>query len=315
MAKKILVTGGAGFLGSHLCEKLLADGYQVRLLDSFASGKEGNLENIRSQVELVRGSIDDETLVDDACHGVSAVIHAAFPMALRERVLDGKMVSEVLAGLFNVLKGALNNNALVIYISSIAVYGNQQYTPIDERHLVEPVLLHGALKLAGENFCQVLSKSHGLRAVILRVADVYGPRNTRVSVPIRFLQQALKNEAITVYGDGTQSRTYTYVGDFASAVTGLLSVPEAEGEILNLSADQSTSMYELAQLAKEVTGSKSDIKLLKDVLVEDRKLLIDNRKIKEIVGFKAKISMKKGLALTAEWLKDNPNFYQDVSKK
>lgn len=310
MTKKILVTGGAGFLGSHLCEKLLEDGCRVRVLDSFTSGKEGNLENIRGQVELVRGSIDDQTLVNDACRGVSAVIHAAFPMALRERVLDGKLVSEVLTGLFNILKGAVNNNALVVYISSIAVYGNQRYTPIDEKHPLEPVLLHGALKLAGEEFCRVLFKSHGLKVIILRVADIYGPRNTRVSVPIRFLQQALKNEPITVFGDGTQSRTYTYVGDFTAAVSGLLSVPAAEGKIINFSSDRGISMYELARLAKEVTGSKSEIKLLKDVPVEDRKLVIDNTKIKKILGFKTKTPLKEGLALTADWLKNNPDFYQ-----
>jgi len=312
--EKILITGGAGFLGSHLYEKLLTDGYRVRILDSFASGRESNLETIQKNMELVRGSISDEAVVNEACHGVNAVIHAAFPMTLRERDLNSRVVSDVLTGLFNVIKGALNNNALLVYISSIAVYGNQQLTPIDERHPLEPVLLHGALKLAGEEFCRVLSKSHGLRAVILRVADIYGPRNTRVSVPIRFLQQALKNEPITVYGDGTQSRTYTYVEDFSAAMTGVLSVPAVEGKILNLSADQSISMYELAQLVKHVTGSKSEIRMLSDAAIEDRKLIIDNRKFKQLLGFKPSFDMEQGLALTAKWLKENPDFYNMPAK-
>ncbi|WP_066632786.1 NAD-dependent epimerase/dehydratase family protein [Desulfolucanica intricata] len=310
MTKKILVTGGAGFLGSHLCERLLTDGYTVRILDSFSSGKDGNLEKILEKVELLRGSISDETVVNTACRGVDAVIHAAFPMTLRERDLNSRTVSGVLTGLFNVLKGALNNNALMVYISSIAVYGNQQYLPIDERHPLEPVLLHGALKLAGEEFCKVLTKSHDLRTVILRVADIYGPRNTRVSVPIRFLRQALKNEPITVYGDGSQSRTYTYVDDFTAAVAGVLSEPKTEGKIFNLSADRSISMYELAQLVKKVTGSNSEIKLLTGVPVEDRKLVIDNRKLKEIINFNPSIDMRQGLTLTAKWLKDNPDFYK-----
>ncbi|ACV63616.1 NAD-dependent epimerase/dehydratase [Desulfofarcimen acetoxidans DSM 771] len=309
MIKKILVTGGAGFLGSHLCEKLLTEGYQVRILDSFASGRESNLKNIQKNMQLVRGSISDESMVNEACCGVDAVIHTAFPMTIRERDLNSGLVSDVLTGFFNVLKGALNNNALLVYISSIAVYGNQLYTPIDERHPLEPVLLHGALKLSGENFCRVLTKSHGLRAVILRVADIYGPRNTRISVPIRFLRQSLKNELISVYGDGTQSRTYTYVGDFTDAVAKVLSVPAVEGEILNLSADWSISMYELAQMVRDITGSKSEIRMLKDAPVEDRKLLIDNRKIKQFLDFKPMFSMRQGLFLTVEWLKENPDFY------
>lgn len=267
----VLVTGGGGFMGSHLCEALACSGAQVRVIDNFASGRPGNLAGIKDRLELVNGSVADEKKVRQACCGVDAVVHTAFPMAMRERSLETDVMVDYLAGLFNLLKETIAVNALFVYISSIAVYGNQQYVPVDEKHPLEPVMLHGAMKLAGEYLCRTLAHSHGLKAVILRVADIYGPKNTRVSVPVRFLMNALAGQPLRVFGSGRQSRTYTYVDDFVQAVLGVLITPAAVGQVFNIAGDQVVSMYDLALLAKQIANSSSPVILEKICL-----LMVDN---------------------------------------
>lgn len=307
--RNVLVTGGAGFLGSHLCEKLIVEGARVRALDIFTSGRETNLSAVLEQVDLLNTNIACEDSVLKAAKDVDAIVHLAFPMVLRQRAIDTQVITDILAGLLNLIRAALERNALFVYISSIAVYGNEKYVPIDENHPLEPVLIHGAVKLAGENFCSTLAKSNGLRMVILRVADIYGPRNARISVPIKFLLQAMRNEPITVYGDGSDSRTYTFVNDFSEAVVLSLIRPEATGGIFNIGGDECVSMLQLAQEVKKITGNNSEI-LFQDSPAAGRRLLIENRKSKTELGFKPAFHLAEGLAITNRWLRDNPVYYQ-----
>jgi len=307
--RKVLVTGGAGFLGSHLCEKLLAEGAEVQVLDSFTSGRAANISMVSGRMNIISGDIACVDTVSKAVRDVDTIIHLAFPMSLRQRSIETPVITGILTGLLNLIKAALARDALLVYISSIAVYGNEKYIPIDEKHPLEPVLMHGAVKLAGENFCRTLAESNGLRAVILRVADIYGPRNTRISVPIKFLLQAVANKPITVYGDGSDSRTYTFVADFTEAVVLSMIRPEAAGGILNIGADECISMRELAFAAKRAAGSSSPV-LFQDGLAAGRRLFVDNRRSKEILGFKPAFKIAEGLAVTHRWLKDNPGYYQ-----
>lgn len=307
--RNVLVTGGAGFLGSHLCEKLLIEGAKVRALDIFTSGRETNLSAVLEKVDLLNANIASEDSVLKAAKDVDAIVHLAFPMVLRQRSIETQVITEILAGLLNLIRVALERNALFVYISSIAVYGNEKYVPMDENHPLEPVLIHGAVKLAGENFCSTLAKSNGLRMVILRVADIYGPRNARISVPIKFLLQAMRNEPITVYGDGSDSRTYTFVSDFSEAVVLSLIRPEATGGIFNIGGDECVSMLQLAQEVKKVSASNSEI-LFQDSPVAGRRLLIDNQKSKKELGFRPAFNLAEGLAITNRWLRDNPGYYQ-----
>lgn len=307
--RHVLVTGGAGFLGSHLCEKLLAEGARVRTLDILTSGREKNLSAILKEIEFLNSNIACADSVRNAVRDIDTIVHLAFPMALRHRSIETRVITEILTGLLNLITSALDRKALFVYISSIAVYGNEKYIPIDENHPLEPVLIHGAVKLAGENFCSTLAKSDGLRTVILRVADIYGPRNTRVSVPIKFLQQAMRNEPITVYGDGSDSRTYTYVSDFSEAVVLSLTRPEAIGGIFNIGGDECVSMRQLALEVKKFTGSESPI-LFQESPAAGRRLFIDSQKAKKFLCFKPVFHLAEGLTATYRWLKDHPDFYQ-----
>lgn len=306
----VLVTGGGGFMGSHLCGALVNAGAQVRVIDNFASGRPDNLAGIEERLKMINGSVTDEKKVQAACRGVDAVVHTAFPMAMRERSLETGVMVDYLAGLFNLLKESMASNALFVYISSIAVYGNQQYVPVDENHPLEPVMLHGAMKLAGEHLCRALGHSHGLKAVILRVADIYGPRNTRISVPVRFLMNALSGQPLRVFGSGRQSRTYTYVDDFVQAVLGVLVTPAAVGRVFNIAGDQVVSMYELALLVKEITNSKSPVVQEENMPADDRRLEIDGTLARQTLQLGQPVPIRDGLAQTRDWLRQNPGFYK-----
>lgn len=306
--RKFLVTGGAGFLGSHLCEKLLDEGAGVRALDNLTSGRDENLRNIKDRAELINCDISSEDSLMKAIGDSDTIVHLAFPMALRQGTAETGAITAALAGLLNSINSALAKKALLIYISSVAVYGDGKYNPIDEGHPLEPVLLHGALKLAGENFCLTYAKSQSLRAVILRVADIYGPRNARLSVPIKFLLQAGRNEPVTVYGDGSDCRTYTFVDDFCEGVVLSAICPEANGGVFNLGGDECVSIRSLALEVRRITGSGSPLRFL-DRPAAGRRLQIDSSKAKEVLGFKPSFDLSAGLAATFRWLQDNPQFY------
>jgi nucleoside-diphosphate-sugar epimerase len=307
--KKVLVTGGAGFLGSHLCEGLLAAGAEVRVLDTFSSGRKDNLNGCPGRLEIITGDISGEEDVGRAARDVDVIIHAAFPMPVRERSMETKHIGAALAGLFNLLKEAAAREALFIYFSSIAVYGDQQYIPIDEEHPCEPATLYGAVKLAGEHFCRTLAKIPGLRYVILRIADIYGPRNSRVSTPVKFLLQAIRKENIVVHGSGRQSRTYTYVGDLVDAVLKAVVNPAAPGRVFNIAGDEAVSIYELALAARKAAGNEVDVVFAPGEPADDRKLVICGSRAKKLLGFQPRIKLAEGLSSTCRWLRDNPSYY------
>ncbi|MFX4263316.1 NAD-dependent epimerase/dehydratase family protein [Pelotomaculum propionicicum] len=309
--RNVLVTGGAGFLGSLLCETLVAEGAGVSVIDDCGADRATNLEKISHKIEFCRGTIADEGQVCRAAVSADTIVHLAFPMALRQRALDTALIAENLAGVCNLIKAALKRNALLVYVSSIGVYGNGRYNPIDEDHPLEPVLIHGAVKLAGENLCRAMARGSGLRCVILRVADIYGPRNSRLSVPIKFLLQAVSGRPLTVHGDGSDSRTYTYAADFAEAVVLSISRPEAENGVFNVAGDDCVSMSELAREVIRVTGSNSPVLHL-DAPCSGRRLFIDNCKSKKMMGFKPRYSIAAGLDATCAWLRENPGFYSNL---
>lgn len=308
--RKVLVTGGAGFLGSHIVEGLLASGAEVRVLDTFLSGRPVNLNDCRHQIEFLKGDINDRETVEKAMRGTAAVVHSAFPLAAYDRSLDNQFIAGGTVGLFNILRAAVQTGSLVVYTSSIAVYGKQQYLPIDENHPLEPILLYGATKLAGELYCRTMASTYGLKAVILRITDIYGPRNGRISAPIRFLLNGLHNRPIIVKGDGAQSRTYTYIADLVDAVCLALTTPNAVGETLNISGDECVSVRELAEICRELTGSRVPVQIDRSVTSDPRKYAIANQKAKSVLGFSPTVDIRTGLAKTLGWLQNNPNYFE-----
>lgn len=307
--KKVLVTGGAGFLGSHLCERLLTEGAAVSIIDTFASGKENNILSIKDRIKVIKGELADDGLMDKASAGTQIIIHTAFPLEIREGNYSSQNLNQAARGFFNVLNACLNENALLVKISSIAVYGNPQYTPVNEKHPLEPETLYGAFKIAEETYCTAMAKCRGLQSVILRVADIYGPKNTRLSVPISFLLKAISNKPLMVFGSGWQGRTYTYVDDFVDAVMLAIAAEKARGEIFNIAGSQIISLLELAETVKNVTGGGVKVVLDPETAADDRRLAIDIEKAKRILQFHPKVDIAEGLRKTANWIRENPDYY------
>lgn len=300
--RSVLVTGGAGFLGSNVARLLLSEGAKVTLLDNCGPGQEKNILDIIGGVVLLRGDITDEDTVKKAARGKEVIVHAAFPVIQCDRSLENQYIATGTVGLFNILKAALEQQALVIYVSSISVYGKQLYTPIDEKHPVDPSLVYGATKLAGEFYCRVMAREYGLKNVTLRYADLYGPGLGRSNAPVAFLQRALAGLPLVVRGGGKQVRSYLFVTDAAQAVLQAIENPAAQGMVFNVGGDEATTIIDLALKAKEITGSSSEI-ISEGDWVDEREYRIDSSLARSVLGFCPEVDLNAGLRKTLAWLK------------
>lgn len=299
----VLVTGGAGFLGSNVARQLVDEGAQVTLLDnSVTAGGAKNISGFRDRVRLLQGDITVESSVKEAVRGQDVVVHTAFPVLKCDRSLSNQYIASGTVGTFNILKEALAQRALVVYASSISVYGRQLYTPIDEKHPLDPILIYGATKLAGEYYCRVMSREYGLSVVTLRFSDLYGPGVGRSNAPFNFLKQALAGLPLVVRGGGKQKRSYIYVEDAAAAVLLAIKKPEAGGMVFNVGGDETTTIADLARKAVKIIGSSSEIVFEKG-LVDEREYLIDSSLAKSVLGFSPKVNLDTGLKKILAWLK------------
>lgn len=306
---KVLVTGGAGFLGSHLTEHLVAAGAEVSVLDTLLSGRESNLAHLQDQVKFYQGDILDKNLIAEACKGKDVIVHSAFPGAICDRGLANQYIEAGTVGIFNMLAAASSENALFVYVSSISVYGRQEFVPITEEHPVHPILIYGATKLAGEFYCRVMAEQYGLRTVVLRYSDIFGPRNGRISAPINFLQKALGGDPLVIQGNGQQIRSYTYVADAVEATLLAINNPKAVGQVMNIAGDENISILELVNKVRKVCGVQSSPQFNQNNQQDARNYIIDNSLAKKILGFKPRFSVEEGLQLTLQWLKANPAYY------
>jgi len=305
--KKVLVAGGDGFLGSHVCEALLQEGAKVNVLDIGPGDKIKNLEHVKSRITFFTGSVTDEKFVLSTVQGMDAVVDASFPAAGCNRDLNNQYVDVGTVGVFNLLKSALIQGAYFIFCSSISVYGVQQYIPINEQHPVEPFLLYGATKLAGENYCRIMAKNYGCKALILRFSDLYGPNNGRNSAPVNMLRKALNREPLPVTGDGRQVRSYLYITDAAQAVICALK-NFRQGGIYNITGPQALSILELAGVVKQVVGVNVPVRFIPNTGLDPRNYNIDGTLAAKEIDFRPRVDVTKGLALTLEWLKGRSEY-------
>ena len=297
---RILVTGGAGFLGSNVARLLQQKGAVITILDNCRPGYERNIVVILEKAQFIRGDINDENVVKRAVQGKDAVVHTAFPVTQCDRSLERQYVGVGTVGLYNVLKEAHAQRALVVYASSISVYGRQLYTPIDERHPLDPVLLYGVTKLAGEYYCKVMAREYGLQVVMLRFSDLYGPGLGRDNAPVVFLKRARAGLPLVVRGGGKQIRSYLFATDAAMAVYLALTNPAAVGGVFNIASDETVTISGLAQKALQITGSKGEI-VYEDGWVDEREYRIDSTLARTVLGFKPLVELETGLRKILAW--------------
>jgi UDP-glucose 4-epimerase len=297
---RILVTGGAGFLGSNVARLLQQKGAVITILDNCRPGYERNIVDLLEKAQFIRGDINDENVVKRAVQGKDAVVHTAFPVTQCDRSLERQYVGVGTVGLYNVLKEAHAQRALVVYASSISVYGRQLYTPIDERHPLDPVLLYGVTKLAGEYYCKVMAREYGLQVVTLRFSDLYGPGLGRDNAPVVFLKRARAGLPLVVRGGGKQIRSYLFATDAAMAVYLALTNPAAVGGVFNIASDETVTISGLAQKALQITGSKGEI-VYEDGWVDEREYRIDSTLARTVLGFKPLVELETGLRKILAW--------------
>jgi UDP-glucose 4-epimerase len=250
-AKGILVTGGAGFIGSHLVEALLEKGCAVRVIDDLSMGRR---ENVPPDAEFFRGSILDASLVEQAMEGADAVIHLAARVAVRDsvtRFYDDAQTN--LMGTLCVLQQAIRRKVKkFLFASSMAVYGDSRLpTPLPETYAQEPISPYGLSKLAAEKYVGLVSRQFGLPAVCLRYFNVFGPRQAftpYVGVITIFIQALQRGERPTIFGDGEQQRDFVYVGDVARATLLALESDRSHPEAFNVGTGRGTSVKEIAGL-------------------------------------------------------------------
>jgi len=300
--EKILVTGGSGFIGSHVAEKLVLLGKDVTLLDNLSTGRE---ENIPKRTKFVKGDIRDLELLKNSMTDIDLVFHEAANASTPRSIEDPKYDFDVNAlGTFNVLSAAIKCDVKkVVYASSAAVYGEPKYAPLDESHLTDPISPYGVSKLTGERYCVAFHKSYGLKTVCLRFFNVYGPREnlqTTLDEVILYSNAVLHNQPITVLGDGNQTRDFVYVEDVAEAQ--LLASERTEGEVINVGTGIETSINKLVENIETVSGRKAIIHHAPSRKGDILRSFGDISKAQRILGYKPKFTLVKGILKLMKYL-------------
>lgn len=302
-----LVTGGSGFIGSHIVQRLVSQGERVRLLDNFSSGKQENLRGLEDRIEVFLGELLDLPVVRKAMEGVETVFHQAALRSVPFSVENPGLVNRVnVEGTVNVLVAARDAGVRrVVYASSSSVYGNGAELPKSEQHLPRPISPYAVSKLTGEYYCRVFSQIYGLETVSLRYFNVYGPRQDPTSqyaaVIPRFIHWALRGEPLEVHGDGLQSRDFTYIDNVVNANLLAARCQKGIGEAFNVGQGDARTLLDLVELLQDITGRKLQLLHTGDRPGDVRHTLADVSRAESCLGYLPEVSFEEGIARTVEY--------------
>lgn len=260
----ILVTGGAGFIGSHLAETLLKQGHQVRVLDNFSTGKKENLlfEEPHPSLEVINGDVRDLRDCEKAVAGVEYVFHQAALASVQRSVEDPLTTQAVnVGGTLHILMASREAGVKrVIYASSSAIYGDTPILPKHEEMPPSPLSPYALQKYIGEQYCRLFSQLYGLDTLSLRYFNIFGPRQDPASIYSavipRFIEALVEYRSPIVYGDGEQSRDFSYVENVVEANVLAMDVSHGHGEVMNIACGQRTSLNQLLEILQRILGSK-----------------------------------------------------------
>lgn len=308
----VLVTGGAGFIGSHIAARLAAEGARVRIIDNLSTGHRENLEEIGGHVDFVEASLTDEAATRRALEGVELVFHeAAIPSVPRSIDNPRETHNACTDATFSLLLAARDQGVRrFVYAASSSAYGDQPGLPKREEMRPDPLSPYAAAKLVGEYYCQVFTRTYKLETVSLRYFNVFGPRQDPSSqysgVISRFIGALMSGEQPVIYGDGEHSRDFTYVENIVEANLRASESTGAVGQIINVANGQRTTLNELLSVLKNVTGRTEAQPEYREARVGDvRHSLADITRARELLGYEPRVGLEEGLKLTIDWWKQS----------
>lgn len=311
---KALVTGGAGFIGSHIVERLLADGHEVRVLDAFTTGRRENLAPFSDRITLYEDDVRDLAAVSRAVSGCEVVFHQAAVVSVPYSVEHPQESHDVnIQGTLNVLLAAREARVRrVLFASSAAVYGEEPTLPKAETMLPEPISPYGVEKLTAEHYLRTFAKLYGVETVALRYFNVFGPRQDPSSpysgVISVFVKRLLGGEPITIFGDGLQSRDFVFVGDVVQANMLAATAKGASGRVFNVARGERTTLLDLVKILGRVVGRQVEPTLGPERAGDIRHSLASIDRARAELGYAPKTSLEDGLAaLVAYERKRTPN--------
>lgn len=299
--RRVLVTGGAGFIGSHTVDLLLANGIPVRVLDNFSSGRLANLPASHPLLEIVFADITDGEAVDNAMAGVSHCLHLAAQVSVTASLdAPGGSATQNIVGFVNVAEAARRQGvARLVYASSAAVYGEPASVPLPESAGLSPLSPYGLEKKTDEEYASLYQRIHGLSTMGLRYFNVYGPRQDPASpyagVISIFAERISHGVGITIYGDGRQTRDFVYVGDVARA--NLAALEAGESATCNVGTGRQCSLIELVETIAAISGRTPRIEFAAPREGDIEHSLADVSRLRELLGIRAQTRIDTGLRL------------------
>lgn len=298
---KILVTGGAGFAGSHIVDTFIAAGHDVVVVDNLFTGSK---DNLNPQAKFYEMDINDPKLHDMIeAEGIQAISHQAaqikVPLSIKDPAIDAHIN---IMGTIHVLEAARKYGLKIIFAASAAQYGTPQYLPLDEQHPLNPLSFYGLSKKVDEDYIRMYGELYGVNYTILRYANIYGPRQGRFGeggVISIFLEQMIKGQPVNIEGDGGATRDYIYIGDVAQA--NLIALTSDKNLTVNISTATKVSVNELYQTMKELTGYPLDATHGPARVGDIYHSTMSNDLAVAELGWKPQTSLRDGLAKTIDW--------------
>jgi len=306
---KFLVTGGAGFIGSHIVDALVRDGNKVRVLDDFSSGKRENLAAVFGKIELLEGDIRDVAKVNKAVSGVDYILHQAGLRSVPKSMLKPHAYNEVnISGTLNILQAAKEAEVKrLVFASSSSIYGETDKFP--EKEDAYPLLVspYALTKLAGEYYCRIFSLMWNLEAVSLRYFNVFGPRQSleneyAVVIP-KFITCMLKDEQPPIHGDGKQTRDFTYVDNVVQANLKAATAKGVSGEVFNVACGKANSVLDIVSVVNKILKKSVKPKFTPFRPGDVKNTLADISKAKKLLKFEPMVGFEEGLKKTVEYFK------------
>ena len=306
---RYLVTGGAGFIGSNIVDELVRRGQEVAVLDDLSTGNEGNLASVRTKIDFRAGSIVDLAEVQAACHKADYVIHLAARTSVPKSVVDPIETNRVnIDGTLNVLVAARDAKVRrVVYAASSSAYGETPTQPKVETMQPEPISPYGVTKYVGELYAQVFGRVYGLENASVRYFNVFGPRQDPTSqysgVLSRFMLAAIQGVPLTIYGDGEQTRDFTYVDNVVDETLHACEASGASGKVFNGGTGARITLNQVVKLLEKITGKKLQVKYDPPRTGDIRDSQADISLAKKVLGYTPLVMFEEGLARTWEWYK------------